>query len=847
MADDDATRDSLCGFPPVTLADWRELATRELGGASTQKLVTRTPEGLELAPLVTAEDVGSAVPRAPLLARARRGWAIAQEYRQMRAREAGAAAAEDLSRGTDAAWFVLDEVLAAGVGEASGREVADGAGTAAASEGAGTGGGATNEGASEAAVAGSEGAGTGRGATNEDASEAAVAGSEGAGTGRGATTEGASGAAVARSEGASGREVAGRGRAGAFGSGRGVEAKARAGVVVGEAADVAALLAGVDLARAEVVIDAGLRALPVAAALAREAERRGVALAQLRGAVAGDPLALLLAVGEIGWSIEHVYQDMAELTGWARARAPGLRTALVDATPWHEAGASAADEIAGALAAALEHLRGLQRAGVEVDAAAEALVFVLAVGRDLPLELAKLRATRSLWARVAAVCGVGPKGQVMRLHARASRRELSNLDPWVNLIRATTEGVTAALGGADSLALPALDEGLGEPSELGRRLARNTQLLLRDESHLGAVQDAAGGSFTIERTTDALARAAWPRLQAIEREGGLLASLRAGAVQGRVAAAVQAQAQAVATLRLPIVGASRYAARPMGPPLGPQAVKQVGSAGAGASGSDSAQAGGVSGNVGTSEAGASDSAGARGSGDASDSAGASGSAETGSGDASDSAGAVGGASDSMARAAALHKILSQGTWPDAHVLWSMSEVQAAIAAGRGLVGLRRPGPGSRVTPLSRGRLAEPFEALRTRGEALGSPRVVLVPFGTASEVRPRVEYARAYFPVGGFEVVEDEATEEVQVAAARFANRGARVAVICGTDARYATTVPELVPGLRAAGARVIVLAGRPKDQWEALAAAGVDVFIAAGADALAALGAVQQRLEVLA
>lgn len=653
----------------MTLADWEALATRELGGASTQRLVTRTPEGLELAPLVTAEDVGGTVARAPLLARPGRGWTIAQEYRQAQAREAGAAAAEDLSRGTEAAWFVLDEALAAG--------------------------------------------------------------------------------------------------ARAVGS-------ARAGVVLAGADDLAALLAGVDLAGVEVTIDAGLRALPVAALLAAEAERREVALTRLRGAVAGDPLALLLAVGEIGWSIEHVYQDMAELTGWARAAAPGLRTALVDATVWHEAGATAADEVAGALAAALAHVRGLVGAGATVDAAAEALVFVLAVGRDLPLELAKLRAARSLWARVAAALGVGPKGQVMRLHARASRRELSNLDPWVNLIRATTEGVTAALAGADSIALPALDEGLGEPSPLGRRLARNTQLLLREESHLGAVRDPLGGSYAIERTTDLLARAAWSRLQAIEREGGLLASARAGAVQARVAEQAQAQAQAAATLRLPIVGASRYAAKPMGPPLG-----------------------------------------ARASGEG--------------------------------REEAVRAVLSQETWADGHGVKGMSEVQARLAAGAGLGGFTRPGPGERATPLTRGRLAAPFEALRARGEAMGAPKVALVPVGTAAEVRPRVEFARGYFPVGGFEVVEAEATEEVAAAVRRFEATGAKVATICGADARYPEVVPALIPGLRAAGARVIVLAGRPKDQVEALAAAGVDVFIAAGADALAALGAVQQRLEVLA
>lgn len=642
-------------FPPATQAAWRELAERELKGGSARRLTTHTPEGLELAPLVTAEDAGPAVPRAPLVARPGHGWTIAQEYRQTDPRAAGAAAGIDLSHGTEAAWFVVDEAIAAGVGD-----------------------------------------------------EPPVG---------------------------------------------------RAGVALGGADDLAAMLAEVDLAAVEVTIDAGLQALKVARLVAAEAERRGVALTRLRGAIVGDPLALLVATGRIGWPLKHVYRDMAELTGWAAAAAPGLRTVLVDASVWHEAGATAADEIAGMLAAALEHLRGLGRAGVARSAAAEAMVFVLTVGRDLPLELAKLRAARSLWARVATACEIGPKGQMMKLHARASRRELSALDPWVNLIRATTEGITAALAGADSVALPAFDEPLGEPSPLGGRMARNTQLILRDEAHLGVVQDPAGGSHAIEQATEALARAAWLRLQQIEGEGGLVASLQAGAVQGRVQQAAQAQAQKVATLRLPIVGASRFAARPLGPAL-------------------------------TARPGA--------------------------------------------REPAVLNIMSDRAWSQGHALEDMA--------------------GERVTALVRGRLSEPFEALRARGAALGEPRVALVAVGTAGEVRPRVEFARSYFPIGGFSVVETEATVDVAEAVRRFAATGAQVAVICGTDAGYADFIASknegalaLVPGLRAAGARAVVLAGRPKDQVEALAAAGVDVFIAAGGDALATLGAVQQRLEVVA
>jgi methylmalonyl-CoA mutase len=662
-----AARPSGPEFPAPPLQAWQELAARELKGAPLSRLTSRTPEGVELRPLGTAGDAAAAVPREVLTARPR-GWAICQEYRQARPRDAGAAAAEDLSRGADAAWFVLDEALAAGLGDLQGR----------------------------------------------------------------------------------------------------------GGVALATPDEMDALLAGVDLERAAVVIDAGARLLPAAGLLTCAAERRGVAPARLRGAVGGDPLALLLAVGQLGWPIEHVYTDMAELTRWARASAPELRTVLVDASVWHEAGGTAADELAGALAAGLEHLRGLQREGVEVDAAAEAALFVFAVGRDLLLELAKLRAARVLWARVVAACGGGPKGQVMRLHARTSRRELSALDPWVNLVRTTTEGVTAAIGGADTIAVTSLDEASGEPSELGRRLARNIQLLLRDESHLAAVADPVGGSWSIEQLTDALAREAWRRLQAIEAEGGLLASLRAGAVQGRIAAAAGAQAKAAATLRLPVLGASKFAT-----------------------------------------------ADERGTG-----------ARPGE------------------RAEAVAAARSQGLWPHEHDSETIPQVQAALAGGAGLPGFVRPGRPETVQALARGRVAEPFERLRARAAAWAerhghAPKVALVPVGPADAVRPRVEFSRAYFPVGGFHVIEGEATEDVAEAWRRFAATGAAVAVICGTDASYPEVVPKLVSGLRAAGARVIVLAGRPKDQVEALMAAGVDLFISLGGDALEVLGALQQRLEV--
>lgn len=147
-----------------------------------------------------------------------------------------------------------------------------------------------------------------------------------------------------------------------------------------------------------------------------------------------------------------------------------------------------------------------------------------------------------------------------------------------------------------------------------------------------------------------------------------------------------------------------------------------------------------------------------------------------------------------------------------------------------------------VAALERARLAAPFEALRAgaRGDV-----VALVAVGTPAQWRARVEFCRAYLGVGGFQIVETEGALAADVAASQFAATGARAAVICSADEVYPELVPTLVPRLRAAGAAVVLLAGRPKDHADALAAAGVDLFVQFGGDALALLGALQRRLEV--
>jgi len=224
-------------------------------------------------------------------------------------------------------------------------------------------------------------------------------------------------------------------------------------------------------------------------------------------------------------------------------------TVLLSTLAAHAAGADGADELAATLSMAAARL--------DAGAAASRLGVQIAVGRDTFGELCKLRALRVCWAKLVAAAGAEPV--LPRLHAVASPRTASVRDPWVNMLRGTTEAFAAILGGADLFTPIAYDEAAGPPSALGRRVARNTALVLREESQLGRVIDPAAGSYYLETLTDALAREAWRRFRAIESEGGIAALVADGRWAKRLEASRQKRSEAIAKRKEPIVGVSEFA------------------------------------------------------------------------------------------------------------------------------------------------------------------------------------------------------------------------------------------------------------------------------------------------
>ena len=232
------------------------------------------------------------------------------------------------------------------------------------------------------------------------------------------------------------------------------------------------------------------------------------------------------------------------------------RFCVADGRPVHGAGGSESQELAYIVAAALAYRRALDSAGVDLDTARSMIGLRVASDADEILGIAKLRALRRLWARVEQACGLTPAP--VHIHAEASMRMMSRRDPWVNILRGSVACFAAGLGGADAVTVLPFTQALGLPDAFARRIARNTQVVLLEESNLGRVADPAAGAGSFETLTDALCEKAWELFQDIERAGGLFAALASGLVQSKIAATQAERARNIARRKDAITGTSEF-------------------------------------------------------------------------------------------------------------------------------------------------------------------------------------------------------------------------------------------------------------------------------------------------
>ncbi len=224
-----------------------------------------------------------------------------------------------------------------------------------------------------------------------------------------------------------------------------------------------------------------------------------------------------------------------------------------------EAGATSVEEVGLTLAAGIDFLAAMKERGVEVERAAAALEFSFGMGSQMFFQVAKLRAFRMVWARAIESFGGTRSGAEARIAAHTSRWNKTVYDPHVNILRATTEAMAAVLGGADSVTVAPFDACYKQPDEASRRLARNTQLLLKHEAWMGRVADAGGGSYFIETLTDFLSREGWKRMQEIESHGGYRKAQAEGLIAQMLGRSMVAKEKAVALRRRVLVGTNQFA------------------------------------------------------------------------------------------------------------------------------------------------------------------------------------------------------------------------------------------------------------------------------------------------
>jgi len=553
--------------------------------------------------------------------------------------------------------------------------------------------------------------------------------------------------------------------------------------------DMAGVFRETDPATIRWVIDAGANFIPAAATLLAWLADRGVDPGRIHCLLGADPLGALAADGEIPSTLETALEEMGELASYARDELPASRSVCVSTLPYHGAGAHAVQELAFAIGTGVDYLRSLDKAGLGAGDAAAQIVFRVAIGRDFFMEMAKLRALRLLWGKGVAACG--SEAAAPYIHAVTSPRTLTRRDPWVNMLRVTSQSFAAVAGGAEMITALPFDEGFARPGALGRRVARNTQILLQEESHLGEVVDPAGGSWFVESLTEQLAAQAWEQFRAIERAGGMASCLLSGAIQAQVTESHNREAVRLALRKAPITGVSEFPdveekpiATSVAPDVGAEWTGTVRPLNVGA-GLEALMA---------------------------------------------ATGRRIGVCIDAAREGATVSLLGDALRRD-----TKRTTVERFALHRD------------SEPFEQ--LRDASDAAARQGSR---PAVFLANLGTLPQHKARAGFAENLFGVGGMAVQHGTGTGEAmalgaaRTLAGQFAASGAQVACICGTDSQYAAMGAEAARALAEAGAGRILLAGKGGEMEQALRDAGVSEFIFLGCDVQQLLGGLLAGLGVL-
>ncbi len=524
-------------------------------------------------------------------------------------------------------------------------------------------------------------------------------------------------------------------------------------------------------------------------------------LMNIKGSITSDPYEYLLSNGKLPISLKQIFDEIKLSTELMIKSNSPIKTIGISGFAYNNAGASAVQELAFTFATAVEYLNEMVSRGLKVDDVAKRIKFTFGIGSFYFMEIAKLRAARLLWSKILEAYGVKEENRKIFIHGKTSQFNQTFFDPFVNSLRTTTGAFSAIVGGVDSLQTNTYDESFNVPDDFSRRLARNTQIILKEESHLDQVIDPSGGSFFVEKLTDDIANAAWKLFQTIEEKGGMLKTIQSGFVHDEIAKVADAKKKDFAKRKSVLVGTNMYA----NPKEEPLEIKQPDYDSIYKKRVEYIQKYRVNGD-----------------------------------DKKHSS-----ILDKLQKTADTksYDMIDKAT--DAYLEGaSLGEISKSIRASSE--------KGISVKPLSQFRIAEMFEKLRIASEnykkKTGSkPKIFLATMGPLKQFKGRADFSRAFFEVGGFEIVYPNGFSTTDEAVKAAIDSKANAVVICSTDDTYPDLVPSIVKGIKEKSMdTTVILAGYPKDQIEEHKKSGVDDFIYLGADAHSILSNLLKRIGAL-
>ena len=563
----------------------------------------------------------------------------------------------------------------------------------------------------------------------------------------------------------------------------------KGGCSVTTLADAEALLKGLKLDQYPLYVYAGESALPLLGLIVAAVKKNGGDVAKLRGVIGANPIAEYVANGTLNQSLDKLFDEAATAAKWAVKNAPEVKTVFVKSDVFSNGGANDVQEVAYTISAGVAYLRALMERGLTIEEAASQIMFGFSMGANFFMQIAKLRAVRPIWAQIVKAFGGNEDSQKMHIHGRPAKFFATVYDPYVNLLRETSQLFSGVVGGVDSFENSTFDEPVRKGDEFSRRIARNMQIILQEEFGLLQPIDPAGGSWAVETLTKEIKEKIWAEFQVVEGKGGIVAALKDGYPQDEIAKILAARFKAAETRKDRIVGNNMY------PNMTEERIDTR----------PESQAE----NMKTRKTAIEN--------------------------------YLGGVDS-----AAVKDALTDVKDGCANCVIAAAEKGATIAELRDALGTSEV---EEIKAIEPHRWSERFEALRYKTEKFKAEKgdnvkIFLANMGPIPQHKARADFTTGFLQVGAFQVLGNNGFATVDDAAAAAKESGADAVVICSTDATYPEIVPALAPKLHEALPNAIVyLAGTaPAELVEPYKQAGIDDYINVRANCYKVIQNLQQK-----